>query len=152
MTLLAPPLKRMARSTIFGEANGSTSNIATMNTFCDVVSKTKRYRPVMAAIMYRNMNVYMSILSSIFGSFRWAIGSSAKMDVTKGRNAFRIRYEVVLVAIRLYRDAVRPLKLMVRDTASGQLLGKFFMHNTKEIVLNHVILQPADKHKINAAR
>ncbi|MFS7923002.1 hypothetical protein Hanom_Chr03g00255681 [Helianthus anomalus] len=60
--------------------------------------------------------------------------------------------ELISVAMRLYKAAVRPLKLMLRDSASGELFGKFLMHKTKQTVLNQVMLQPADKHRINACQ
>ena len=36
----------------------------------------------------------------------------------------------IALAMRVYMAAVTPLKLMVRDSASDLLTGKFRMHNT----------------------
>ncbi|PWA73405.1 RNA-directed DNA polymerase, eukaryota, Reverse transcriptase zinc-binding domain protein [Artemisia annua] len=55
----------------------------------------------------------------------------------------------VLVAMMLYKAAVTPLKLTLRDTANGQFTGKFFMFKTKQTVLNQGMLPPADKDKMN---
>jgi len=57
-----------------------------------------------------------------------------------------------LVAIRLYNPAVTPLKLTLRDTASGQFSGKFLIFRTKHTVLNHGMLPPADKDKTKTYR
>lgn len=57
-----------------------------------------------------------------------------------------------LVTMRLYNAAVTPLKLTLRDTASGQFSGKFLIFRTKHTVLNHGMLPPADKNKTNTYR
>lgn len=53
------------------------------------------------------------------------------------------------IAARLYKAALTPLKLTVSASANGLLQGKFFMHRTKQTVLNQVMLHPANKQRKN---
>lgn len=82
------------------------------------------------------------------------IGIRAAMDVKRGINALRRRYisfddESNAFAARLYKAALTPLKLTVRDIARGRLVGKFLMQRIKHTVLNQQMLQPASKHSKN---
>lgn len=53
------------------------------------------------------------------------------------------------LAARLYKAALTPLKLTVREMARGRFVGKFWVHRTKQNVLNQVMLHPANKHSRN---
>ena len=57
------------------------------------------------------------------------------IEAISGMIALRRRYNVLSVELMaltmsLYKAAVTPLKLMLRDNASGLLAGKLFMHKT----------------------
>ena len=54
-------------------------------------------------------------------------------------------FGLIALAIRLYKAAVRPLKLSARARASDLFAAKFRMHNTKQTVLNQHTLHPASK-------
>lgn len=53
------------------------------------------------------------------------------------------------LAARLYRAALTPLKLTVREMARGRLVVKLRLQSTKQTVLNQQILQPESKHSAN---
>ena len=53
----------------------------------------------------------------------------------RGTSAFRKRYKLaspgsIALAIRVYRAALTPLKLTIKDSASARWAGKFWMHET----------------------
>jgi hypothetical protein len=39
-------------------------------------------------------------------------------------------FEIIAFAMRVYKAALTPLKLMLKDNASERLVVKFFIHNT----------------------
>lgn len=111
----------------------------------------------MTARKFSSRNIRRSRLTASVG--RWftggclRIGIKAAMDVKRGINALRRRYrslddESNDLAARLYKAALTPLKLTVRDIAKGRLAGKFLMQRTKHTVLNQQMLHPANKHSM----
>lgn len=82
------------------------------------------------------------------------IGTRAKREVMRGIRELRRRYkgveeESIAVAARAYKAALTPLKLTVREMASGRLEGKFRLQRTKQTVLNQHMLHPDSKQRRN---
>lgn len=82
------------------------------------------------------------------------IGMIAVKETMSGIRAFKRRYssgEAGLIALyaRVYKAALTPLKLTVRERASDLFAGKLLMQSTKQTVLNQQILRPASKQQRN---
>lgn len=53
------------------------------------------------------------------------------------------------LAARLYKVALTPLKLTVRERARERSVVKFRIQGTRHIVLNQHMLSPVNKHSTN---
>lgn len=125
---------------------GSTNkNIAPDNTtraidgLEDIGFRKRRYRPVIMASAVRKRKLAgerrVGSGGKSSGGERWMIGGRAASDVIRGMMALRRRYNLLScgsmeLAMRLYIEALTPLKLILRERASALFAGKFLMQRT----------------------